>query len=79
MLKDCDGDYCYWSLLSICSHKRKAYHGCSILVGTEEEIKRTGHSTPAIRAILERGAHQQCSAISDVCNRHIYMYKCLYK
>ena len=38
--------------------KRKAYHGCSIRVGTEEEIKRTGHSTPAIRAISEIGAHQ---------------------
>ena len=45
----------------------------SIRVGTEEEIKRTGHSTPAVRAISEIGAHQHCSAISDVCIRYVYV------
>ena len=58
--------------------KRKAYHGCSIRVGTEEEIKRTGHSTPAVRAILETGAHQHCSVIFDVV-LDMYMYVYLYK
>ena len=58
--------------------KRKAWHGCSIRVGTEDEIKRTGHSTPAVRAISEIGAHQHCSAISDVV-LDMYMYAYLYK
>ena len=34
----------------------------------------TGHSTPAVRAISEIGAHQHCSAISDVCIRYVYVY-----
>ena len=59
--------------------KRKAYHGCSIRVSTEEDIKRTGHSTPAVRAISELGAHQHYSAISDVCIRYVYTYVYLYK
>ena len=53
--------------------KRKVYHGYSIHVGTEEEIKRTGHSTPTVRAISETGAHQHCSVISDVV-LDMYMY-----
>ena len=53
--------------------KRKAYHGCSIRVGSEVEIKRTRHSTPAVRAISEIGAHQHCSAISDVRVRYVYV------
>ena len=53
--------------------KRKAQHGCSIRVGTEEKIKRTGHSTPAVRAISEIGAPKHCFAISDVCIRYVYI------
>ena len=59
--------------------KRKAYHGCSIRVGTEEEIKRTGHSTPAIRAISEIGAHQYYFPRSLMFVLDMYMYKYLYK
>ena len=33
----------------------------------------TGHSTPAVRAISETGAHQHCSVISDVV-LDMYMY-----
>ena len=62
------GHYCLYVLT-----KCKAWHGCSIRVGTEEEIKRTGHSTPAVRAISEIGAHQHCSAISDVCIIYVHV------
>ena len=41
---------------------------------------RTGHSTPAVRAISEIGAHRHCSAISDVVlDMYMYMYVYLYK
>ena len=59
--------------------RRKAQHGCSICVSTEEEIKRTGHSTPAVRAISEIGAHQHYFPRSLMFVLDIYMYKCLYK
>ena len=58
---------------------RKSLHGCSIRVGTEEEIKRTGHSTPAVRAISEIGAHQHRFPRSLMFVLDIYMYKYLYK
>ena len=59
--------------------ERKAWHGCSISVGTEEEIKRTGHSTPVVRAISDIGAHQHCFPRSLMFVLDIYMHKCLYK
>ena len=58
--------------------KRKAEHGCSIHVGTEEEIKRAGHSTPTVRAISEIGAHKHCFPRSLMFVLDIYMYRCLY-
>ena len=58
---------------------RKAYHGCSIHVGTEEEKKRTGHSTPAVRVILEISAHQHCFPRSLMFVLDMYMYKYLFK
>ena len=62
------GRYCLYVPTSV-----RLSTGVQSRVGTEEEIKRTRHSTPTMRAISKIGAHQHCSAISDVCIRYVHV------